>query len=82
MSERRFLSAPNIIEVFKKRYKIQLSAGTVYPVLYALEKDGKITRLPNRRKKFYVLTNEGKATINNIRENVEELHKIINELVS
>jgi DNA-binding PadR family transcriptional regulator len=82
LSERRVLSATNLIEIFKRRYNIQLSAGTVYPVLYALEKDGKIARLPNRRKRFYVLTDKGKASIKNIRGNVEELHKMINEMVS
>jgi DNA-binding PadR family transcriptional regulator len=82
LSERTALSATNIISIFKKRYNIQLSAGTAYPVLYALEKDGNIQRLPNRRKKIYVLTNKGKAAIKDIRGNIEELHRMINELIS
>jgi len=81
LAERRFLSATNIILIFKKRCNIQLSAGTVYPVLYALERDGNIKRLPNRRKKLYVLTSKGKETIKNMRGNVEELNKVINELL-
>jgi DNA-binding PadR family transcriptional regulator len=81
LSERRVLSATNIISIFKKRYNIQLSAGTVYPVLYALEKDGNIRRLPNRRKKLYVLTSKGKETIKNFRENVGNLNTLINELI-
>jgi DNA-binding PadR family transcriptional regulator len=81
LSERGVLSATNIISVFKKRYNIQLSAGTVYPVLYALEREGNIRRLPNRRKKFYVLTSKGEETIKNMRGNVGELNKMINELL-
>jgi DNA-binding PadR family transcriptional regulator len=81
LAERRFLSATNIISVFKKRWNIQLSSGTVYPVLYALERDGTIKRLPNRRKKLYVLTSKGKETIKNMQGNTEELNKMINELL-
>ena len=80
LSERRVLSATNIISIFKKRYNIQLSAGTVYPVLYALERDGNIQRLPNRRKKLYVLTSRGKETIENFRENIGNLNTLIDEL--
>ena len=81
LSERGVLSATNIISIFKKRYDIQLSAGTVYPVLYVLEKDGNIKRLPNRRKKLYVLTSKGKKTIKNMRGNIGELKKMINDLL-
>lgn len=80
LSERRVLSTPNIIEIFKKHYNIQLSAGTVYPVLYKLEKDGNIKRLPNRRKRLYVLTRKGKEVIENFRENVGNLNTLIDEL--
>jgi hypothetical protein len=64
----------------QKRHNIQLSAGTVYPVLYALERDGNIRRLPNRRKKLYVLTSKGKETINSLQENVGNLSNLITEL--
>jgi DNA-binding PadR family transcriptional regulator len=82
LSKRTALSATNIISILKKRYNIQLSAGTVYSVLYALEKDRNIQRLPNRRKKLYVLTNKGKENIKNIRRNIGELNKVINELTN
>ena len=81
LAERNVLSATNIILVFKKRYGIQLSSGTVYPVLEALERDGNIRRLPNRKKRLYVLTAMGKETIKNLQTNAGEIHKIINELI-
>jgi DNA-binding PadR family transcriptional regulator len=81
LSERRVLSAANIILILEKRSNIQLSAGTVYPALYALERDGNIKRLPNRRKRLYVLTSKGEEIIKNMREDVGELNKIINELL-
>jgi DNA-binding PadR family transcriptional regulator len=71
LSERKVLSATGIISVFKKRHNIRLSAGTVYPVLYALERNGNIRRLPNRRKKFYVLTSKGKEAMENFERILE-----------
>jgi DNA-binding PadR family transcriptional regulator len=81
LSEKKVLSATNIILFFEKRFEIQLSAGTVYPVLYALERDGKIRRLPNRRKTFYVLTSKGEEIIKDIQGSVGELYSIIDELL-
>jgi DNA-binding PadR family transcriptional regulator len=77
----RVLSATNIIATFKKRCNIQLSAGTVYPVLYTLERNGNIKRLPNRRKKLYVLTRKGKETTKYLQAHIRELHIMIDELI-
>lgn len=81
LSERNSISATNIIEVFKKCYDIALSSGTVYPVLDALEKKGDIKRLPHRIKRLYVLTNKGKATIENLQKNVGNLNNLVTELI-
>jgi predicted transcriptional regulator len=68
LSERRVLSAANIILILENRSNIQLS-------------DGNIKRFPNRRKRLYVLTSKGEEIIKNMREDVGELNKIINELL-
>jgi DNA-binding PadR family transcriptional regulator len=81
LSERRVLSATNIIAIFKKRFNIQLSPGTVYPVLYALEREGKIKRLPNRTKKLYVITNKGEISIKNLQANAGDIHMMIDGLI-
>jgi len=81
LSERRFLSATNIISVFRKRYNIQLSAGTVYPVLYALERDGKIKRIPYyRAKRLFVLTSKGKEEIKYFQTNSYRLNELLEEI--
>jgi DNA-binding PadR family transcriptional regulator len=81
LGKRNVLSATNIIDILQKSYNIKLSAGTVYPVLDALETDGKIKRLPRRIKKLYVLTSKGKENIKNLQENMGDLQKMLNELL-
>lgn len=59
ISETSIVTAADIISNIKKRYDIRMSPGTVYPALYKLEGEGNIKRLPNRKKKIYVLTQKG-----------------------
>lgn len=81
LSERRVLSATNIISILEKRYNIQLSAGTVYPVLYALERDGKINRVPYyRAKRLFVLTSKGREEIKYFQTNSFCLHEMLEEI--
>lgn len=62
-SEASITSSSDIISLCKTLYNIDLSPGTVYPVLHKLEKEGKIARLPRKRKEIYVLTDSGRALI-------------------
>lgn len=81
ISERGFLSATDIIAVLRKRFEIQLSPGTVYPVLDKLEKEGKIEKLPNRRKRLYVLTSKGRETSESIGEKIGEINDFVTMLI-
>jgi DNA-binding PadR family transcriptional regulator len=81
LAERRFLSAANIMDVLQKSSNIRLSSGTVYPVLDALEKEGKIKRLPRRINRLYVLTSKGQETVENMQLNAGELLMMISELI-
>jgi DNA-binding PadR family transcriptional regulator len=79
LAERRFLSATNIIELLRKQHGIKLSSGTVYPILYKLEREGKIKRVPNRMKMLWVLNGKGKETVSDLQEIVKKLQNIIDE---
>jgi DNA-binding PadR family transcriptional regulator len=60
------LSGYDIISVVFRRYRFLLSAGTVYSLLYKLERDGLIDSFLSEKKKVYRLTNNGKFTIDTI----------------
>lgn len=82
LSEMTASSATNFIEIFKERFGIQLGPGTLYPVLYRLEKQREIKSLPNRRKKLYVLTNKGKEIIEDLQAEIENLQSMVCWLIA
>lgn len=82
LSERSVLSATNIIAILQRNFNVKLSAGTVYPILDKLEKDGKIRRVPRRIKRLYVLTPKGKENIVNMQEKIEPIRGMVTELIS
>ena len=82
MTKRNAVSAPDIIDFFRKNYDIRLSPGTIYPILCRMERRGYIRLLPNRRKKFYVLTDSGRKALQNLQERLEEIQSFIICLVN
>ena len=56
LDEATITSATDIISMIKKRYNIQISPGTVYPILYQnqLVRNGRIKKLlqPNKENLF------------------------------
>jgi DNA-binding PadR family transcriptional regulator len=73
LSQTSITSGTEIISLVKKRYDVQLSPGTVYPVLYRLEKLRNIERLPRRMKKIYVLTPVGKQTLQDSQKQLNDI---------
>ena len=74
LKEATITSATDIISIIKNRYNIRISPGTIYPILYKLERNGRIRRLPNRIKKIYVLTEKGKEIIEHFQESTNYLN--------
>lgn len=81
MSQRAGMTVPNIIDFVLKTSDIQISPGTIYPTLYLMEKKGKINKLPNRRKKTYVLTETGKKEIMNLQKGAKYLQAFLLKLI-
>ena len=52
MGKRNAVSAGDIIDFFEKNYDIRISPGTLYPILYKLERRGFIRALANRKRGF------------------------------
>jgi DNA-binding PadR family transcriptional regulator len=59
IAERNAINASHITTFVKRKFNIFLSSGTLYPVLYKLERTQKIRQLPKMKKKTFVLTKEG-----------------------
>lgn len=60
------LSGYDVISLVHKKFNLLVSSGTVYSLLYSLERDGLIEGQLNDRKRVYVLTEKGEKTIDSI----------------
>ena len=69
------LGGYDFIKLVTNEFNTMLSPGSVYAVLYSMERDGLIQGRSKRRKRVYVLTDKGKATIKTVSE---EKAKVLN----
>lgn len=54
------MSGYDVIGLIQKKFGFLVSPGTVYSLLYSMERDGLIKGTHNQRKRVYVLTEKGK----------------------
>jgi len=57
------LSGYDVISFIHTKFHLLVSSGTVYSLLYSLERNGVIEGTWNERKRVYRLTDKGKRTI-------------------
>ena len=69
------LGGYDFTKLVTNEYNSMLSPGSVYAVLYSMERDGLIQGRSKSRKRVYVLTDKGKATIKAVSE---EKVKVLN----
>ena len=77
MAKRSAVSARDITVLFRDNCGIQVSPGSVYNVLYRLERRGYSRLLPNRRKQLYVLTDSGKKALENLQQRLGDIQSFI-----
>jgi len=68
------LSGYDFVDFVRKKFDVLVSPGTVYSVLYSMERKGLIKNEGDARKRTYTLTDKGKETINTILNSKEEIH--------
>lgn len=67
------LSGYDVIALLHRKFGMLLSSGTVYSLLYSLEREGLIKGVWNQRKRVYQLTEEGE-------QNIQIIEKANNEI--
>jgi DNA-binding PadR family transcriptional regulator len=69
------LSGYDFIAIIRKRFNMLISPGTVYSLLYSLERKQLIESSGEERRRTYTLTEKGKKTI----EIIMKKHVVIEE---
>ena len=59
----RPMSGYDVISYIHNKFRLLVSSGTVYSLLYSLERQGLMQGIWNERKRVYILTDKGRKTI-------------------
>lgn len=76
------LSGYDVIDFIHEKFGILMSSGTVYALLYSMERDGLIRSTFNRRKRVYALTDKGREKINVLAKSQEEIQRYMRNLIN
>ncbi|KPV61918.1 MAG: Transcriptional regulator PadR-like family protein [Candidatus Bathyarchaeota archaeon BA2] len=71
----------DVISLVRKRFGVLLSSGTVYGLIYAMEREGLIRGMLERRKRVYKLTEKGKEIIQSVQQRKNEIIRLIKMLL-
>jgi DNA-binding PadR family transcriptional regulator len=74
------LSGYDVIGLVHKKFDIFVSSGTVYSLLYSLERDGLIKGVWNDRKRVYELSEKGEQNIEVITNANEEVQNFLRNI--
>jgi DNA-binding PadR family transcriptional regulator len=75
-------SGYDVISYFHQKFDFLISPGSVYSVLYSMERDGLIKARGTDRKRVYTLTPRGETTIKTIRESSQVLESLLGGLLN
>ena len=64
--QERPLSGYDIVGILHKRFDVYFSPGTVYSLLFSLERNGLVQGTTNSRKRVYALTEKGEQTLETV----------------
>ena len=78
--EKGALSGYDAIGLIHQKFGIVLSSGTVYSLLYSMERDGMIKGVWNSRKRVYELTEKGEQNIKAIIKANKEVQDFLKRL--
>jgi DNA-binding PadR family transcriptional regulator len=75
------LSGYDVISFIHNKFQLLVSSGTVYSLLYSLERNGLIEGTWNERKRVYKLTEKGEKTIETILGANDKIKNFITSLL-
>jgi len=75
------MSGYDVIAFIHNKFRLLVSSGTVYSLLYSLERDGLIAGSWSQRKRVYKLTDKGEETIKAIMNANDRIQYIMTSLL-
>jgi DNA-binding PadR family transcriptional regulator len=76
------LSGYDIITLIHRKFNVLVSSGTVYSLLYSLERKGLVNAEMDQRKRVYTLTDKGEKTLETVGRANGEINGLVNSLIT
>jgi DNA-binding PadR family transcriptional regulator len=76
------LSGYDIITLIHKKFNVLVSSGTVYSLLYSLERKGLVNAEMEQRKRVYSLTDKGEETLETVGRANGEINGLVHSLIT
>jgi DNA-binding PadR family transcriptional regulator len=74
------LSGYDVLDFIHKKFDVLISSGTIYSLLYSMERKGLIEGELTEGKRVYVLTDKGTNAINALLKSKEEIQRFLGTL--
>ena len=74
------LSGYDVISYINAKFNLLVSSGTVYSLLYSLERNGQVEGVWKERKRTYKLTDKGEETISTILNAQEKIKAFLSNI--
>jgi DNA-binding PadR family transcriptional regulator len=74
------LSGYDVLELIHKKFDVLISSGTIYSLLYSMERKGLIEGKLTEGKRVYALTEKGTDAISAFLKSKEELQRFLGTL--
>ena len=74
------LSGYDVISYINAKFNLLVSSGTVYSLLYSLERNGQVEGVWKERKRTYKLTDKGEETISTILYAQEKIKAFLSDI--
>jgi len=75
------MSGYDVIAFIHNKFRLLVSSGTVYSLLYSLERDGLIAGSWSQRKRVYKLTDKGEETVKSIMNANDKIQYLMTSLL-
>ncbi|MDI6905055.1 MAG: PadR family transcriptional regulator [Candidatus Bathyarchaeia archaeon] len=75
------MSGYDVIAYIYKKFNFLISSGTIYSLLYSMERDGLIKGKRTSRKRIYTLTDKGKETLKVIQNANDPIQNFMDRLL-
>jgi len=75
------MSGYDVIAFIHNKFRLLVSSGTVYSLLYSLERDGLISGAWSQRKRVYKLTEKGEETIKAVMNANDQIQYLMTSLL-